>query len=205
MGAQLKWVKKQNWYIRITVFFAAVQQTALFSYLGVQAFNSLISIGDFQMYITAANSFASSLSRIIEAVLTLRTNANFMNEYRNYLNLPDKMQSGTIPIPRTSNHVLEFKNVSFKYPNTDDYVLRHICITIPSGQKLSIVGRNGAGKTTFIKLLCRLYDPTEGEIMLDGIDIRQYNVDEYQKLLSVVFQDYQLIALTIRDNLAFGV
>ena len=92
--------------------------------------------------------------------------------------------------------------MSFKYPRTDNYALRHVNMRFKIGDKLAIVGENGSGKTTFIKLLCRLYDPTEGKILLNGIDITRYRYNEYMALFSVVFQDYTLFDFSIGDNVA---
>ena len=92
--------------------------------------------------------------------------------------------------------------MTFKYPNTDAYALRHVNLRFRVGEKLAVVGMNGSGKTTFIKLLCRLYDPTEGEIRLNGVDIRKYDYDEYMAIFSVVFQDFQLFAYSLGQNVA---
>ena len=95
---------------------------------------------------------------------------------------------------------IEFDNVSFKYPNTERYILKNISLKINSGEHLAIVGQNGEGKTTFIKLLCRLYDNYEGKIIINGKEAREYNAAEYMNMLSVVFQDYRLFAFKIKDN-----
>lgn len=108
-------------------------------------------------------------------------------------------------VPNINNGVsIEFKNVSFKYPNTDVYILKNINTIIHSGEHLSIVGKNGAGKTTFIKLLCRLYEVTEGEILVNGVNINDIEYSKYLDLLSVVFQDYKLMAFSIKDNIDMG-
>ena len=104
---------------------------------------------------------------------------------------------------KPGEHTIEFRHVSFKYPRSEKLVLRDINLTIKSGEHLSIVGLNGAGKTTFIKLLCRLYDVTEGEILVDGVNIKEYS-EEYRRLFAVVFQDFQLFAFSLRENIAFG-
>ena len=105
---------------------------------------------------------------------------------------------------REEDTLLEFKNVSFKYPRSKEFTLKNISIKINEGEKLSVVGLNGAGKTTFIKLLARLYDPTEGEILLNGVNINEYDYDEYMKLLSVVFQDFKLMSFSIKENIALN-
>ena len=97
---------------------------------------------------------------------------------------------------------IEFKNVSFKYPKSDTYALKNINLKINNGEKLAVVGRNGSGKTTFIKLLCRLYDVDEGEILINGTNIKEYTEESLNTLYSVVFQDYQILSLNVADNIA---
>ena len=109
-----------------------------------------------------------------------------------------------LPVEKRSDNMyqIEFKNVSFKYPGTESYALKNFSLTLKIGEKLAIVGMNGSGKTTMIKLLCRLYDPDEGEILLNGVDIRKFRQDEYSRLFSVVFQDYQLFSFMLAENVA---
>ena len=124
-----------------------------------------------------------------------------------FLDYPAAMQTGERSLVDTGSdgHVITFCDVSFRYPRSDKYVLRHLNLTIRPGEHLSIVGLNGAGKTTFIKLLCRLYEVTEGEICIDGINIMEYSEEEYRKLFAVVFQDFKLFAFSLRENVAPGV
>ena len=103
------------------------------------------------------------------------------------------------------NYQVEFKNVSFKYPGSDNWALKNVSMKFQIGKRLAIVGENGSGKTTFIKLLCRLYDPQEGEILLNGIDIRKYRYDDYMGIFSIVFQDFQLISQSLGSNVAGSV
>ena len=100
------------------------------------------------------------------------------------------------------NYQVEFRDVSFRYPGSDRWALRHVDLKFRIGSRLAVVGPNGSGKTTFIKLLCRLYDPTEGEILLNGIDIRKYRYQDYIGIFSVVFQDFRLLALPLGENVA---
>ena len=101
---------------------------------------------------------------------------------------------------------VEFRDVSFRYPNAleDAWALRHVNLKFKVGSRLAVVGMNGSGKTTFINLLCRLYDPIEGQILLNGIDIRKYRYDEYMRIFAVVFQDFRLFALPLGQNVAAG-
>lgn len=101
-----------------------------------------------------------------------------------------------------NEYEIEFRNVSFSYPGSRKKVLDHVSFRFRVGEKLALVGKNGAGKTTFIKLLCRLYDPTDGEILLNGIDIKKYDYQEYQSLFSVVFQDFKLFSFELGQNVA---
>ncbi|MDE5892135.1 MAG: ATP-binding cassette domain-containing protein, partial [Acetatifactor sp.] len=115
-----------------------------------------------------------------------------------------EMYKGKLPLEKRSDNLyrIEFRDVSFKYPNTEQYALRHFSMELKVGEKLAIVGMNGSGKTTMIKLLCRLYDPQEGEILLNGVDIRKFRHEEYSRLFSVVFQDYQLFSFLLGENVA---
>lgn len=196
--------RKQNRYTIMTTLLSAAQQAWLYGYLGVRVVKSIITIGEFQMLVTAAFGFATSLRSIVENAIALARTVEYMNEYRIFLQLPDTSRTGKKHIPGTAEHTIEFCNVSFKYPNAESYSLKNVSITLDVGRKLSVVGRNGAGKTTFIKLLCRLYDPTDGVVMLDGVDIREYDLDEYRALISVVFQDFKLLSFTVRENIAAG-
>lgn len=121
-----------------------------------------------------------------------------------FLDIPDKKYKGTIPTEKRDDNEYEFEfhNVSFKYPNSEQYVLQNINLKWRIGEKMALVGRNGSGKSTLVKLLCRLYDPTEGEITLNGIDIRKYDYEEYMALFSVVFQDSKLFSFSIAENVA---
>ena len=110
----------------------------------------------------------------------------------------------TVEKRRDRNYEVEFRNVSFRYPGSDRYALKHVNMKFKIGERLAVVGMNGSGKTTFIKLLCRLYDPTEGEILLNGINIRKYDEREYRLLFAVVFQDFKLFALPLVENVASG-
>ena len=101
-----------------------------------------------------------------------------------------------------SEYYVEFRDVSFKYPGAETYALRHVNMKFKVGERLAVVGMNGSGKTTFIKLMCRLYDPTEGEILLNGVNIQKYNYDEYLALFSVVFQDFKLFSFSLGENVA---
>lgn len=121
-----------------------------------------------------------------------------------FFEVQDEMYKGKLPLEKRSDnqYQIEFRNVSFQYPGSKQYALRHVSMKLNIGEKLAIVGMNGSGKTTLIKLLCRLYDPTEGEILLNGVNIQKFKRHEYSKLFSVVFQDYKLFAFLLAENVA---
>ena len=168
--------------------------------LGKKALTVEITLGAFTMYMNAGNAFHQSLRAIVWNVQDLYRKLSYANEFVIFMEYPNAIRHGEL-LPQTDReHTIEFRNVSFTYPGSDICVLRNINITLHAGEHISIVGLNGAGKTTFIKLLCRLYDPTEGQILLDGTDIRELVYEEYVKLLAVVFQDFELFAFTAREN-----
>lgn len=172
-------------------------------YIGWLALTGAVSIGDFSMCIGAAGTLYFSLNGIIDGFQGIFNKCRYAHRYIEFMDYPAAMQKGTRKVTGDS-HMIEFRNVSFRYPRSDKWVLRDINITIKQGEHLSVVGLNGAGKTTFIKLLCRLYDVTEGEILIDGVNIREYSDEEYRKLFAVVFQDFSLFAFTLRENIAFS-
>lgn len=150
--------------------------------------------------IESANALDSTMNGLVWNVQDIIRRCNYAYEYVLFMEYPEAIEKNTDKV-QAGLHMIEFRNVSFAYPGTDRKVLEDINITIEPGEKLSIVGLNGAGKTTFIKLLCRLYDPTSGQILMDGKDIREYDYQEYMKQFAPVFQDFQLLRFTIGENI----
>lgn len=163
-----------------------------------------LSIGDYILYNNTVGKFMYHITDFVAGISRLRVNNQYLLRLYEYLDLPDDMYHGTLAVEKRDDidYEIEFRNVSFKYPRTDVYALKNVSIKFRIGEKLAIVGENGSGKTTFIKLLCRLYDPTEGVILLNGIDISRYRYNEYMKLFSVVFQDYKLFDFSLAANVS---
>lgn len=178
----------------------ATHDAAIYFYLGVLAIFGKISIATCTQMVNAANVFTGSLNRIMFCYLDMVKRANYANEFVKFMDYPPAMQKGDRKV-KDGMHVFEFCNVSFAYPGSNVEVLKNVNLTIREGEHLSVVGLNGAGKTTMIKLLCRLYDPTGGEIRMDGIDIREYDYQEYMKAFAPVFQDFKLFAFSVQENL----
>lgn len=173
-------------------------------FVALKALGGAFGVGRVVQYVSAVIALSGGLSMLIETLGDLRNNTSFLRTVFEFLDMPNKMEQGDMAVSQNSGkgYEIEFRNVSFKYPGQEDYALSNVSITFYAGQRLAVVGTNGSGKTTFIKLLCRLYDPTEGEILLNGIDIRKYNYHEYMQLFSVVFQDFKLLSFELGQNVA---
>ena len=169
-------------------------------YVGKLAINQVFSIGIFTQMISTAGSLDATLGGIVSNIQELLKRCNYAYEYVLFMDYPEALPKGTKKVQGTE-HRIEFRDVSFAYPGTEKKILDHINITVEPGEHLSIVGLNGAGKTTFIKLLCRLYDPTDGVILLDGVDIREYDYADYMSRFAPVFQDFKLFCVSLKENI----
>ncbi|SHO43109.1 ABC transporter ATP-binding protein [Anaerocolumna xylanovorans] len=181
-----------------------LKNLCIYGYLGYMFLIGNINIGDFALLTGSANTLKDSLQGVLNQVQDLRKKLNFMEEYVKFINMREDTKLGSLPVDTNKIPMIEFRHVSFRYPSVKEYVLKDVNIVIPQGQHLSVVGLNGAGKTTFIKLLCRLYEVDEGEILLNGVNIKDYDYDAYMKALAVVFQDFKLFALSMRENIKLG-
>jgi len=173
----------------------------------LKAWAGAFGVGSVAQYVTAITSLSANLGKLISTWGEMRTNVMMLRTTYEFLDIPNEMYQGSLTTEKRSDrqYEIEFRDVSFKYPGAEDYALRHVSMKFKVGERLAVVGQNGSGKTTFIKLLCRLYDPTEGVILLNGIDIRKYSYEEYIALFSVVFQDFQLMSFSLGENVAAAV
>lgn len=178
--------------------------SVVYFYLGALALTGNISIGSIVLYAGCITQFVQYFYLFTSKVAELNTNSRYLKLFFDFLDIPNKKYEGTLPVEKRDDdrYELEFRDVSFRYPDSREYVLKHLSLRFRIGERLAVVGPNGSGKTTFIKLLCRLYDPTEGEILLNGINIKKYDYKEYMGLFSVVFQDFQLLSLPLGQNVA---
>lgn len=183
----------------------ALRDFGTYLYLGSLAIFGKITIGTFSQLVSAGGTLNDSVRGAIYGYQDIVKRCNYAYEVVKLMEYPPMLQKGSRRVEDLKTpHTIEFRNVSFSYPNTGVQVLKNVSITIKAGERLSVVGLNGAGKTTFIKLLCRLYDTDEGEILIDGVNIREYDYDEYMKLFSVVFQDFRLLSFSAKDNILLG-
>ncbi|MCR5477940.1 MAG: ABC transporter ATP-binding protein/permease [Lachnospiraceae bacterium] len=177
-----------------------VRSIFAYFYVALLAIRGFYGVGTFSQLIAAESALDRTLGSLAGNITELIKRCNYAYEYVLFMNYPAALPKGEASIAKRP-HEIEFRHVSFAYPKTERKILDDISITIKAGEHLSIVGLNGAGKTTFIKLLCRLYDPTEGQILMDGIDIREYDYNAYMEQFAPVFQDFKLFAFSLEENI----
>ena len=184
---------------------SAVGYGISYGYLGILALSGKISVSEFVMCITAMEVFTNDcLIAVITNVQQLIMKCNFMGAFMEYMELEDAQDDAAEQPEQDAFDGIELKHVSFRYPGTEEYILEDINLKIGRSESISLVGKNGSGKSTLVKLVCRLYEVTEGTIELCGRDIREYSYDEYIKLLSVVFQDFKLFGYSLDENIRLG-
>jgi len=171
-----------------------------------RAVAGVIPIGSVVVYAGTIHQLTSRFFDMTNSFASLVDQTNKVQSMLAFMEMETKQAVGTLPVEkrRDGEYEIEFRDVAFKYPGSEFYALKNFNLKLHIGQKLAIVGMNGSGKTTMIKLLTRLYDPTEGEITLNGIDIRKYDMREYLRIFSVVFQDFKVFSFTLADNIACG-
>ena len=176
----------------------------VYAFVGLKAWAGAFGVGSVTQYVGAITSLTANAGELLRNVALLKSNTTFLRTVYEFLDIPNNMYQGSLTTEKRADrqYEVEFKNVSFKYPGSDLWALRHVNMKFKVGNRLAVVGENGSGKTTFIKLLCRLYDPQEGQILLNGIDIRKYNYRDYMDIFSVVFQDFQLLSQPLGENVA---
>lgn len=179
---------------------------SLFSYLLVCYYcrMGVFPIGAVIKYVGYLGYVINSTTAIVRCFTELKINRKFLETYLEFFDVKNDMYQGSLSVEKRSDKKFEvsFRNVSFKYPESDQYALKNINFDFQVGQRLAVVGMNGSGKTTLVKLLCRLYDVTEGEIIMNDFDIKKYDYNQYLSLFSVVFQDYSLLSFTLGQNIA---
>ena len=173
-------------------------------YLINMVINGRMGVPEFLLYFTAVSGFTAWITGILQEFSTAYKESLDINSVREFLDYPEPFKfEGGIPIPENATgYEIKLKDVSFKYDEAEDYTIKNLNLTIRPGEKLAVVGLNGAGKTTLIKLICGLFDPTEGSVLLNGIDIREFNRGEYYKLFSTVFQTSEVMDVSVAENVA---
>ena len=186
---------------RVSTF---LQQCTAYGYLIYKVLKTGLSVGGFTMYLNAILSFNTAITELLMIVGRLKQCGIYLKPFEEFMRYSRQLEETVSPVPLEEDitkYVIRFEHVYFRYPGQEQYVLRDVSCEIHSCEKVAVVGENGAGKTTFVKLLTRLYDPTEGQILFCGVDIRELDYSSYRKLLAVVFQDFQLLKSSIRENI----
>jgi len=195
----------KNKYLRNSIInsvLSLIRQGLAYFYLTYLYMNNKIEIGDFVMYLGVITAFSAILNDFFESISYINGQNYFIVDMRNFIEHSyNKIEDNVNSLPKKP-FTIEFRNVSFAYPQTNTYVLEDFSLLIEPGVKLAIVGLNGAGKSTIVKLLCRLYEPTKGDILLNGVNINSYSINEYQSIIAPIFQDISIFPFSIYENIA---
>ncbi len=191
-------------YSAIASIIIGLANVVCYLYVAAKALFGAFGVGSIVQYVTVLSQLGKGLQELMFILSDNEVYCTHLEKLFAYLDIPNHMYQGSLTVEKRDDneYFIEFRNVSFKYPNTNMYVLKHINLKFKVGEKLAVVGMNGSGKTTFIKLMCRLYDPTEGEILLNGVNIQKYDYDEYMSIFSMVFQDFRLFSFSLGQNIS---
>ncbi len=180
---------------------AQIQNVLVYLLLAYRTLLGTVTLGNFMMYAGTVSKYSMSMNTLVSSTIEVNRLCRQLELLVEYEKIPASKDSGEILVPENVPYVIEFHNVTFKYPRSKTETLKNISVTIKHGEKISIIGLNGAGKTTFVKLLTRLYKPTTGMITLNGIDIQTLDYESYMSKIAAVFQDYKLLGVTVAENI----
>ncbi|MDH8677027.1 ABC transporter ATP-binding protein [Fusibacter bizertensis] len=178
-----------------------IQTVIIYILLAAKAVGGTVTIGNFMMYAGTIGKYSQSMNNFVSGIIEVNRLCRQLELLVEYEKIPASKDSGDQAMPDGNLFEIEFHDVSFKYPRAEDFTLKNISVKIHPGEKISIIGLNGAGKTTFVKLLTRLYKPTEGKITLNGVDINDVDYNAYMSNIAAVFQDYRLFGISVEENI----
>ncbi len=181
-----------------------IAESGLYAWLIYSVINKDLSIGNFTLYLGSAATFFNNVLAILDRVNDLLARSREVDDFRSFMDIDSDIEEGGKSVPKSDKYEFTFEDVWFKYPGAENFALKNLNLTVKAGEKLAVVGLNGAGKTTFIKLLLRLYEPTQGRILLNDTDISEYNRQEYYRLFSPVFQEVCLFAFPLYLNVSMS-
>ena len=199
-------LRESVWQITLTLL-SSLMNCVFFVLIAMMVFDGTIRLGDYTYFTGALTSISSSVASLISVSAAVYEGTLFIDNLISFMKEKPTVVPNTetpLPVETGKPHTIEFENVSFAYPGSDRLVLKNISLKFRPGETVVLVGLNGAGKTTFIKLLTRLYDPTEGRILLDGKDLREYDTAELYRMFGIIFQDFGKYAVSVSDNIHFG-
>lgn len=202
------WWRSRQFWVWNTLFshgIAFIRNIIVVGWLIWSVVENGLSIGNFTLYFASSMAFSNAAMEVLTAISGLKERSAQTDDFRSYMDIPIGDETAeTIPIPEAEEYEFTFENVSFRYKGQENYALKNINITLSPGEKLAVVGLNGAGKTTFIKLLLRLYDVSEGRILLNGTDIRSFDRAEYFRMFAPAFQDVTVFAFPMSENVSMS-
>lgn len=191
------------WTCVVDVILLFIRNGIAYAYLLHRALTEGLEASEFLLYFTAFTGFSSWITGILSEFATLHKESLGLAVILEYIHLPEQFRfEGGVAIPQADSYELKLECVSFRYPGTEKDIIHNMDLTLHPGEKIAVVGLNGAGKTTLVKLLCGFYDPDEGRVLLNGIDIREFNRQEYYDLFSAVFQDMSVLDVTVAEHVA---
>lgn len=180
-----------------------VSQGLIYAWLIYAVVTGRMTLGGFTLYVSSYNTFAGAVWMVMRGIAELLARSREVDDFRSFMDFDGGDEDvGGIPVPVSADYEFTFRDVSFRYPKAEQYALAHLNLTLKAGERLAVVGLNGAGKSTFIKLLLRLYEPTEGEILLNGVNVKEYNKHSYYKLFAPAFQTVELFAFPLAENVS---
>lgn len=188
----------------ISAFAMLFQLIIAYYYLFRKTFTSSLTVADFSMYLASITAFFNILTVIIRYIIDIQHFKILFKSYKDYISIPIDQNFSNMKPPIPASFDIEFQNVSFKYGTSEKFALQNVNVKFNSKERIAIIGENGAGKSTFVKLLMRLYEPTEGKILINGIDIKEIDYNHYQTWFAAVFQDFRLFSFSIKENITFG-
>ena len=205
-GAQQRQVTRRYSVGFLWGILSTLATSATYLYVAVQAIAGRLTLGDLTLYTTAAQSVQGSIQGILAGFTGMYEHNLYLNNLFELMDTTTTLPRPLDPtaVPRPLRGEITFENVSFGYPGSEKNALTNLSFTVKPGETMAVVGRNGAGKTTLFKLICRLYDPLQGRILIDGVDIREYEPDELRRQIGAMFQDYVTYQATAAENIGLG-
>ena len=198
-------VKNEKLWFAVAVTSTLITQCVqlfVYIYLIYAVSRGEVTLGDFTLYIASSTTMFNYLNNLLGGIADLFQRSRQTDDFRSFLDIGSSDASAGKELPVLDSYEFEFRNVSFRYPRAEKYALEDLSITVKAGERLAVVGLNGAGKSTFIKLLLRLYEPTEGEILLNGVNVAEYSKQSYYRAFAPVFQDVELFAFPLAENVS---
>ncbi len=198
-------VKRSGWGTLFSVLGTAGYY-ADYVFIIVQTINGTTTVGGLTFLAGSFRQLRGLMEGMLSRFTSVSQGAIYLNDFIDFFNIKAKIKAAKkpLPFPQPIQQGFRFENVGFQYHNSDKWANRHLSFTLHPGEKLALVGENGAGKTTLVKLMARLYDPTEGRILLDGKDLKEYDIDDLRMHIGVIFQDYLRYQMTLSQNIAVG-